>query len=130
MTIPFFGIFLRLYLAVKLADYNRAIWSVYHFCFCSAARGLINHILYETEKMSGRKFSSSWCSVEMISLRSLVDFLMMLVWSQYSANGRKINWFPSSKCLKCCKWALSDARNGGVILQSFHLFRRHIVAHG
>ncbi|KAJ8620443.1 hypothetical protein MRB53_028972 [Persea americana] len=24
-----------------------------------AARGLINHILYETEKMSGRKFSSS-----------------------------------------------------------------------
>lgn len=31
------------------------------FLVCSAARGLINHILYESEKMSGRKFSkSSW----------------------------------------------------------------------
>jgi hypothetical protein len=27
--------------------------------FCSAARGLINHILYESEKITGRKFSQS-----------------------------------------------------------------------
>lgn len=34
----------------------------YVFVVCSAARGLINHILYESERLSGRKFSkSSWC---------------------------------------------------------------------
>lgn len=27
--------------------------------FCSAARGLINHILYESEKISGRKFTKT-----------------------------------------------------------------------
>jgi len=29
------------------------------FLFCSAARGLINHILYESEKISGRKFTKT-----------------------------------------------------------------------
>ncbi|ESR39252.1 hypothetical protein CICLE_v10027020mg [Citrus x clementina] len=31
----------------------------YVFVVCSAARGLINHILYESERLSGRKFSKS-----------------------------------------------------------------------
>ncbi|MBA0647805.1 hypothetical protein Goklo_015623 [Gossypium klotzschianum] len=39
----------------KLKDDNVLTFVVF---FCSAARGLINHILYESEKLSGRKFSN------------------------------------------------------------------------
>lgn len=49
---------------------------------CSAARGLINHILYESEKMSGRKLSNSaWFSWELTGWRDGRCYILTIFWS-------------------------------------------------
>ena len=47
--------------------------------FGSAARGLINHMFFESEKLTGCKVSQrSWCSLVVIFMRSLVYCILIM----------------------------------------------------